>query len=210
MPKVTEAYKQQKRDAILEGALDCFSGKGYAGTTIDDIAIHLGVSKGSIYTYFQSKEDIYIRLMEKRMNTMVNSFKTKFQAHESATEKLNYMFQRFIDQPLEDLRRLLKFHLEFTIHSSRNEDMQAQMDGNNQKALGMILEVIREGMESGEFRQELDAGIVTSLFWAVRDGIALHFLSDGTKDQFNRLIHEWKEMLFRYINMSYAPRGNTW
>ncbi|MFD0698719.1 TetR/AcrR family transcriptional regulator [Paenibacillus sp. GCM10027628] len=197
---MSEAYKEQRRDIILEGALNCFAEKGYGGTTIDDIAIRLGISKGAIYTYFPSKEDIYIRLMEKRMNAMVDGLKSKFlQQQDSATAKLHYMFQKFIDQPLDDLRRLLTFHLEFTIHSSRKEDMQNRLEHNYNKAFQMIVEIIEEGKNNGEFRKEIDEKKATSLFWAARDGIALHYLSDGTKENFNRIVEEWKEMLFRYL-----------
>jgi AcrR family transcriptional regulator len=199
MPKVTEAYKEKKRGVILEGALDCFASKGYQGTTIDDIAQELGISKGAIYTYFTSKEDIYIQLMEKRMNQMVKSFHKSFAHLPSASAKLKYAFQRFIEQPLEDLRRLVRFHLEFTIHSSRNEEMQALMDRNFQKAIDLIAEIIAEGKQVGEFRKEVDEQTVTSLFWATRDGIALQYLSSGEKEQFTGLIKGMEEMLFRYL-----------
>ena len=59
MPKVVPEYKQEARGRIVEAALAVFSEKGYHQTTMDDIARRLGVSKGALYLYFASKEELF-------------------------------------------------------------------------------------------------------------------------------------------------------
>ena len=48
--------KEERAPEILEAALACFAEKGFAGTRMDDIARRAGISKGTIYLYFESKE----------------------------------------------------------------------------------------------------------------------------------------------------------
>ena len=55
-----EREKQARQDAILEAAREVFFARGLDQTTIDDVAEQAEVSKGTIYLYFQSKEELYI------------------------------------------------------------------------------------------------------------------------------------------------------
>ncbi len=59
MPKVVPEYKKEARSRIIEVALKVFSENGYHQTTMDDIARKLGVSKGALYLYFGSKEELF-------------------------------------------------------------------------------------------------------------------------------------------------------
>ena len=61
---VSEAEKEQRRDAILAGAKKVFARRGYASTTIADIAKAARVSYGSVYWYFDSKDALFHELMD--------------------------------------------------------------------------------------------------------------------------------------------------
>lgn len=61
--------QNEKRDAILEAALDIFSRYGYRGSTIDQIATAAGMSKPNLLYYFRRKEDIHNALMQRLLDT---------------------------------------------------------------------------------------------------------------------------------------------
>ena len=61
--------QRQKRDLILEAALDMFSTHGFRGATIDQIAEAAGMSKPNLLYYFRSKEDIHVTLMQRLLDT---------------------------------------------------------------------------------------------------------------------------------------------
>jgi AcrR family transcriptional regulator len=67
MPKISEAKLKEKRDHIIRCAFEIFSQKGYDATTMDDIVKLSGVSKGGIYHYFPSKEDVFFDIAEIQM-----------------------------------------------------------------------------------------------------------------------------------------------
>jgi AcrR family transcriptional regulator len=56
--------KADRPDEIVAAALEMFSEKGFAATRLDDIAVRAGVSKGAIYLYFATKEDIFRAVVE--------------------------------------------------------------------------------------------------------------------------------------------------
>ena len=56
MPKVIPEYKEEAKAKIIKAARSVFSQKGYHDATMDDIATEVGVSKGALYSYFESKE----------------------------------------------------------------------------------------------------------------------------------------------------------
>lgn len=58
MPKVTEEYLLARRSQIMQAAIECFSRQGFHRTTMQDIIAEAGLSVGSIYRYFESKEEI--------------------------------------------------------------------------------------------------------------------------------------------------------
>jgi AcrR family transcriptional regulator len=56
--------KADRPDEIVAAALHIFAEKGFAATRLDDIAVRAGVSKGAIYLYFATKEDIFRAVVE--------------------------------------------------------------------------------------------------------------------------------------------------
>ena len=68
MPKLTPETTSARKTQILLAALACFSDGGYTRTTMDEIVRQAGLSKGSIYTYFDSKKSLYLTLLEKLLS----------------------------------------------------------------------------------------------------------------------------------------------
>ena len=64
MPKLAEAARAARRDQIIAAATECFARSGYHVTTMADIADAAGVSKGTPYLYFASKEALFTALYE--------------------------------------------------------------------------------------------------------------------------------------------------
>jgi TetR/AcrR family transcriptional repressor of uid operon len=62
MPRIAAEMRAARRDQIIAAALACFARAGYHATTMADVAAEAGVSKGTPYLYFQSKEALFIEL----------------------------------------------------------------------------------------------------------------------------------------------------
>jgi TetR/AcrR family transcriptional regulator len=68
-PKRRTRIQIEKREAILEAALDVFSQHGFRGATIDQIAEAAGMSKPNLLYYFRSKEEMHVTLMQRLLDT---------------------------------------------------------------------------------------------------------------------------------------------
>ncbi len=64
-PKVSEEHMEERRNQILDAAVATFSHKGFHQTTIEDIRLQAGLSRGAVYHYFKSKEDIIDGIRER-------------------------------------------------------------------------------------------------------------------------------------------------
>ncbi|MBC8081086.1 MAG: TetR/AcrR family transcriptional regulator [Gorillibacterium sp.] len=198
-PKVSDTYKEERSAAILEVALQCFAEKGYRSATIDDIARKLGMSKGSIYLYFKTKEEIYTRIIQDRMRRTVKGIRSQYTDIEGAADKLHLVIQTFCDQNLEGLRFLLAFHLEFWLESSRRPELREVMEEQNETAITLLRDIVEEGIRTGEFRADVCPEQAASLFWAARDGLALQFVGGGKESDYRERMEGMEKMLLRYL-----------
>jgi len=66
MPKISETQRETRRQQILDAALVCFSRDGFHATTTADIVRESGVSQGTLYLYFATKDDIVAALADDR------------------------------------------------------------------------------------------------------------------------------------------------
>ncbi|HTW15595.1 MAG TPA: TetR/AcrR family transcriptional regulator [Nocardioides sp.] len=72
MASLREAQKQMTRRLLLESGLDLFRSKGYAATTVDDIAKAAGTTRVTFYAYFPSRGDLMRALIDERLNEVLD------------------------------------------------------------------------------------------------------------------------------------------
>src|SRR5678816_4568183 len=76
-PSKTQTRWRRRKEArpseILDAALEVFAAKGFAGARMDDIAARAGVTKGTIYLYFQNKEAVFKSLVRDSIGTTIET-----------------------------------------------------------------------------------------------------------------------------------------
>jgi AcrR family transcriptional regulator len=97
--KQFENIRQEKREFILETALEVFATYGYHGASISMIAQHAGIAKGLLYTYFESKEELLKAIINEGIEKSVKLFEPflskDFKEDESTTELFSKLFKQF-------------------------------------------------------------------------------------------------------------------
>ncbi len=83
--------QSEKRDLILEAALDVFSKNGFRGSTIDEIAEAAGMSKPNLLYYFRSKEDIHATLIKRLLDTWLAPLREMDEDGDPLTEIRSYI-----------------------------------------------------------------------------------------------------------------------
>lgn len=100
--------REARRERILEAALDIFSNKGFEAARLDDVAKRAGVAKGTLYLYFESKEDLFEQLIMTMVAPIIAHLKSiandRSASVPAAFETIFWMFQKEV---LGTRRRLL-------------------------------------------------------------------------------------------------------
>ena len=139
------------KDIILETARNIFKRFGFAKTSIGDIAIAARKGRRTIYTYFESKEDIYKAVIEKEVDVLRTKLTEVIFTESTAKEKLKgYMITRMVT-----INELANYY-----EALRNDYLQdfkiienIRVDFDNQE-IEMISEILTEGVENNEFKIE--------------------------------------------------------
>ena len=97
MPKVVPEYKKAARNRILNVTRRVFLEKGYHRTTMDDIAKRVGVSKGALYLYFKSKEELFKGIHESGPHALEQIFASTFD-NDDPLENAKSFFDRMMKQ----------------------------------------------------------------------------------------------------------------
>src|ERR1700744_2005769 len=91
METAAPRWKRRKTDRpqeILDAALACFAARGFAGTRMEDIAARAGVTKGTIYLYFENKEAVFKPLARESIGTRLSETTEEIKKYEGATPDL--------------------------------------------------------------------------------------------------------------------------
>ncbi|MEH7886435.1 TetR/AcrR family transcriptional regulator [Bacillus sp. JJ1609] len=175
-PIVSDEYKEMKRQEILQSAHACFAKKGFEASTVDDIVSHSGISKGAIYNYFKSKDEIYLALMEGQTNESGTKFTRGIAKCESALEKLNFLIDAYLnnDPNAEENKDQALVHYEFRLYSTRKPELKKALTDRYQDFFVTLLtDIIEEGQAAGEFKKGIEPKGYADIFWAMVNGVTL-------------------------------------
>lgn len=159
-PSRREQQKEAKRLALVDAALAVFSRVGFAAAKIDDVAEEAGVSKGTVYLYFDSKEQLFEGMVRAKMSPMLNNAAgLVIDPDQSATDRLKQHLRFFYTKVLDTDRRQI---MRLIMSEGPNFPDLAEFYYANVLSRGqaMINAIIQQGIESGEFRNMSGHGLM--------------------------------------------------
>jgi len=164
----------ERQAQIIQAALACFSRKGYAKTTMDDIVAESGLSKGSLYWYFESKDDLFMSALASVIADVGDTTFGTIDQHASPTERL-----RALGVGMATFCRAAAGYLglfaEFWAQTEHRDEAARLWAGMLTVYRDALTEIIAEGVSSGEFRA-VDADHLTWSMLAAYDGIAFYLM----------------------------------
>jgi len=157
MGSVTTEIRQRRKEArpaeLITAALDLFVERGFAATKLDDVAARAGVSKGTLYLYFDSKEALFKAVIEQGMLPMLDEGDALIQQHELDAKTLLRMmllrwWQLIGNSPMGGIPKLM-------ISEAGNFPEVATYYYDNVIVRGreLLRQALLRGVASGEFRQ---------------------------------------------------------
>jgi len=163
--------EKERREAILQAALTCFSRKGYDVTTMDDIAAELPFSKGLLYYYFKSKRELFLTLLQEWATTSIQTWETLLASEDDPITKL-HQSAAFVTQLLASSAELSRVEMEFWGQLGREQDVADAFRSIFAQFRLQLAGVIREGIVAGQFRR-VDGDALAAALVGMYDGLAL-------------------------------------
>ncbi|PAV30541.1 transcriptional regulator [Virgibacillus profundi] len=197
-PRISDEAKEERRLTLLDAALECFSVKGYYASTVDDIVSYSKLSKGSFYNYFESKEDIFINLLQLNKEETLQMLQTNLDKLNSPIEKLKYWINSDIPYDLKK-KKMMRTHIEFWLYSTDSPDVQHILKDRFDVMFAMTKEIIAQGQQAGEFKQDIDPEKASAMFWALHDGIWLHVTIGYDEEKVEERIKEMEAAMLAYL-----------
>ena len=165
MPKISDDRKTERREQILEGARRCFAEHGYEGATVVRLEREIGLSRGAIFNYFPSKEDLFVELAER----------------DSAR-----MSRVWVDEGLEAVVRevveldpaWLSVYLELFRRVRNDADFRERIEKRQKEVAPANRARIEEAQRNGEFRDDVSAKELGPFVHLVLNGLALQRAGD--------------------------------
>jgi AcrR family transcriptional regulator len=168
-PQENERLREERRVQILETAVQFFAEQGYYNTKISDIAQQLGLAKGTIYWYFDSKEDLFNRAFRHEFEKLARPLYEKaLQQDLAAAEKLLAIAQASLDlvADFEDLVFIM-------FQSMTTPQLGEMLTHDFKEYYDQFAQIIIPLFEQ---IGEPDPAGAASLFFAVLDGLMLQSL----------------------------------
>jgi len=174
-PKVTSEYKTEVKERIIQSAVECFSKYGLDRTRMDDVAQKADLSKGTLYLYFKSKEDLFYVICENNLRILKEQLSHIFATtKEDLVSNAEQFYENFHK---EEKRESEKVFCEIIAESARNTKLQKILYTQRIKTFNVVREYLDRQMEKGFFKKDTDTEAIASGFVALYDGlIASEFL----------------------------------
>lgn len=157
MTGTVERKRQLRRDQILDSAARVFARDGFHAARMDDIAAELELTKAALYYYWDSKEDLFVKVIEARVGIAVHALEDIDPADTTASDRVRAAI----------LTHLRVFHQHRDIYTmflgerlrSISGEAASVVDEMGRRFERRWAELLEEGVVSGEFRADLDIPI---------------------------------------------------
>ncbi|MDO3679669.1 TetR/AcrR family transcriptional regulator [Paenibacillus ehimensis] len=170
---------EQTRKHILATAKELFVQKGYSATSIDEIRVKSGMSKGSIYYHFKSKESLFLKLLDENMQEWIDQWSKLSASLTTETERLYALADHFA---LDLQNPLMKAAEEFSGSQTADPDILNYLVALAKTPHQHVKNVLQAGMDKGEFKKD-DPEQLTFIVMGTLGGLSATYYENYTMDQ---------------------------
>lgn len=180
-----------KRQRIIDAAVEVFAAKGFFGAKVSEIAEAAGVADGTIYLYFRSKDDILISLFEEKMGEMNRRFATLLGELKTPQAKLRRYIVEHLRMVAEQpqLMQVLTVELRQSARFVKEYSPKAFA-----KYLALLGSILDEGQRRQVFRADLDTALFRRALFGAIDEISLEFVLRSSRPEVKPGPKDFKRM----------------
>jgi len=182
MPRLSPQRAAAKRQQIIDAALFCFADRGFHKSTLQDVVRLSGLSPGSIYCHFASKEEIVYAAVAARHDSDLRNLEHALNAR-SLDEALARLAEAFFPSPArrED-RAWRRLAVQLWAESLHDPILLKAVRGGVDQPRRLLTDLLRKAQQRGEMARGLEPEPAAHVLIAAFQGIALQQTWDETMD----------------------------
>jgi AcrR family transcriptional regulator len=181
-----EREKAARQEAIMASARELFFAKGFTPTTMDEIASKAELSKGALYLYFPSKEDLYVTVLNAGLKILFDRIEAVFQLDLPPDQLIRRLgevrYRYYLDY--REYYRIFFFRQHRDVDVARqllsHQLVQENLD-KGMRSFQRFIGVIQQGVDQGIF-SPVDPRKAAVVFWGAVNGVLFFFEEELSKE----------------------------
>jgi TetR/AcrR family transcriptional regulator, fatty acid metabolism regulator protein len=163
---VAEAPAPGKRERILRAAIDVFAESGYFNAKVTDIAKAAGVADGTIYLYFDGKEELLTTIFREHTRNYLQSLERDLGPVRRPEERIRIAIRHHLETLGRDRALAVVAQVELR-HSIKYMSLLSHQEVADY--LGILRKIVEQGQAAGVFRRNLHPQLVAKALFGVLD-----------------------------------------
>ena len=172
-----ESKSNNRLELIIDGAARIFDEKGYSATSTQDIAAEVGLLKGSIYYYIDSKEDLLFRIIQDSHEGALRAISTVSHLEVGPLAKAYSLVKTHVRVFHDDRVKHSVFFKEFR---SLSDDRKEVIRGTGHAYSLFLRRILEEGQAAGQVDESLDAGLATAGIIGMLNAMSFWYQDGGS------------------------------
>lgn len=179
MPKVAETTRAARREQIVAGAVACFARTGYHDTTMADVAAAAGISKGTPYLYFPGKEALFVALheewdcgLDERIDADLNALS---ESERWSPRRVLRAVALAVGAHVTENPDTCRVLMEARTLAAYYPEIAAAVHTSEVRTHEELKQLIRAGIDAGEWPDDTDPALAARLFTATLYGMMAHW-----------------------------------
>jgi AcrR family transcriptional regulator len=198
MARIAGVSKEQSDEKILHAALFCLANLGDKATTFQSIAQQAGVSPGLVVMYFQSRDQIYPKVLDHVLSVTYIETQQRVRAENTPTEKLSVYFQISIEIFRKSAEHA-KIYLLLYHFASFDPKYREICTGIKEAALRRIEIILEEGKKLGEFPSLENIPLTARFIHNSLNGLLISILTNDQKNADGILVQHFEKSIFKVL-----------
>jgi TetR/AcrR family transcriptional regulator, cholesterol catabolism regulator len=178
---------------VIEAAVQIFWKKGYASASVQDVADALGMLKGSLYYYIDSKESLLFKIFEDSHDALMALTEEAVEAEGSAVDRLTRFLHGYAMWTLTHLERAALYSREWRYASDKHRAELSEQQRYYDRALRKL---IMAGQEEGDLDAAVDPRRASLFIWAAFTGLP-DWYHAGTKSEAEQVAATYVDLALR-------------
>lgn len=165
--------KEQRQNYIIDAAEQVFFSKGISAATMDDVAEVAELSKGTLYLYFTSKEELYLAIHLRGLKILGEMFEKAFRTSKTGLEKVAAIGEAYYQFSIKytNYFNALIYYESHEINFDETDSIAAECYVQGQQTLNFVIQAINAGIQDGTIRPDIDPVKTAIILWGQNSGL---------------------------------------